>query len=140
MNQEIKISLKEKKEEAVTRMKMMRIFWPVINSFRGGKPQFYEGPLGGAYFFTDAMKKAVEEFEKGGKRLVWGIIRNQMEFGECWSMLYVSDNREEWEMEREDLRSEYPIAYVYNATCPEFSELGTIVVKGNLGGTLSRTA
>ena len=138
--QQVLIPLAEKKAEAVARMKAMKIYYPIIRDFKGGRVQYYEGPWGAGYWLTEAMKAAVAEFEKGGRRLVWGLIRNVLEFGECWSMLYVSDNREEWEAERSDLTSGYPMAYVYNATCPEFSELGTIGVRKNLGGTLTRTA
>lgn len=138
--EEILIPLAEKKAEAVARMKAMGIYNPIIRDFQAGRVQYYEGPWGAGYWLTDAMKEAVEKFERGGKRLVWGIIRNFLEFGECWSMLYVSDHREEWESDRAELQSGYPMAYVYNATCPDFSELGAIGVKKNIAGTLSRTA
>lgn len=141
MEETINIPLAEKKEEAVLRMKMMKIFYPIIRDMRGGKIQFYAGPLGGGYYLTPEMQEAVKKFEKGGKRLVWGIINNKMADGDTlWSMLYVSDNKEEWEQDRRDLAEGYPIAYVYNANCPGFSELGTIGVKRNIGGTLSRVA
>ena len=141
MEETINVPLAEKKEEAVLRMKMMNIYGPIIRDMRGGKIQFYAGPLGGGYYLTPEMKQAVEEFEKGGKRLVWGVIANKMTDGDTlWSMLYVSDNREEWEQDRRDLADGYPIAYVYNATYPAFSELGTIGVRKNIGGTLTRVA
>lgn len=141
MEETINIPLTEKKEEAVLRMKMMKIFYPIIRDMLGGKIQFYAGPLGGGYYLTPEMQEAVKEFEKGGKRLVWGIINNKMADGDTlWSMLYVSDNKEEWEQDRRDLAEGYPIAFVYNATYPAFSNLGTIGVKRNLGGTLSRVA
>ena len=141
MEETINIPLAEKKEEAVLRMKMMKIYYPIIRDMRGGKIQFYAGPLGGGYYLTPEIQEAVKEFEKGGKRLVWGVIANTLSDGSrLWSMLYVSDNKEEWAQDRRDLAEGCPIAYVYNATCPGFSELGTIGVKRNLGGTLTRVA
>ena len=141
MEETINVPLAEKKAEAVLRMKMMNIYGPIIRDMRGGKVQFYAGPLGGGYYLIPEMQEAVKEFEKGGKRLVWGVIANKMTDGDTlWSMLYVSDNREEWEQDRRDLADGYPVAYVYNATCPGFSELGTIGVRKNIGGTLTRVA
>jgi len=137
----INVPFAEKKAEAAGRMKMMNIYGPIIRDMRGGKIQFYAGPLGGGYYLTEAMKKAVTDFEKNGKRLVWGVILTRTTGGEeHWSMLYVSDNKEEWAQDRQDLAEGCPIAYVYNATCPEFSELGSIGVRKNLGGTLTRVA
>jgi len=141
MEETIKVPYAEKKAEAAARMKMMKIYYPIIHDMLGGKIQFYAGPLGGGYYLTPEMQEAVTAFEQGGKRLVWGVIANTLTDGSrLWSMLYVSDEREEWKQDRRDLADGCPLAYVYNATCPDFSEIGTIGVKRNLGGTLSRVA
>lgn len=141
MEETINVPYKEKKAEAAERMRMMKICGTIIRDMRGGKIQFYAGPLGGGYHLTPQMQEAVKEFEQDGKRLVWGVILTKTTDGEeYWSMLYVSDHKEEWAQDRRDLAEGCPIAYVYNANCPEFSELGSIGVKKNIGGTLSRVA
>ena len=137
----VNVPYAEKKAEAAARMRMMKIYGPIIRDMRGGRIQFYAGPLGGGYHLTPAMQDAVKEFEQNGRRLVWGVIDSITTDGdEYWSMLYVSDNREEWDQDRQDLAGGYPVAYVYNATCPAFSEIGTIGVRKNIGGTLTRIA
>ena len=141
MEETINVPYAEKKAEAAERMRMMKICGTIIRDMRGGKIQFYTGPWGAGYYLTPEMQEAVKKFEKNGKRLVWGVINNKMADGDTlWSMLYVSDNKEEWAQDRRDLAEGCPIAYVYNATCPDFSELGSIGVKRNIGGTLSRVA
>ena len=62
------------------------------------------------------------------------MIHNMFEFGECYSILYVSPDTNEWNDEREEMKEGYIFAYVYNKDNDWCSEFGTIAVKPSFGG------
>lgn len=51
------------------------------------------------------------------------------------SFLYVSDNEEEWELEREDLEYNSPIAFIINSDW-NVKDLGSIEVMPAFGGVV----
>ena len=55
------------------------------------------------------------------------------------TFLFVSDEREEWSYDRDDLKEGYACAYVENLDEPAFSEFGSVGIKPQFGG-LVRTA
>lgn len=130
-----KISKEIKKQEAIQRMKALRIFPETIKQFRMYDiVSCSEPPLGGNYWLSDEQQKVVEEFEAEHNALVYFIVSSFTEFGRLDSLLYVSDYEEEWEMDRADIRDGYPMSYVYNYDVPWFSEFGSIAVRGIAGG------
>ena len=62
------------------------------------------------------------------------MIHNIYEFGECYSMLYVSPDTDEWQQDKDDINEGYVFAYVYNKDCEWYSEFGSIAVKSQFGG------
>ena len=48
--------------------------------------------------------------------------------------MYRDDYDEEWEMDNEDIKEGYVLAYVWNTTVDYFSEFGSIAVQGRFGG------
>ena len=62
------------------------------------------------------------------------MIHNIYEFGECYSMLYVSPDTDEWQQDKDDINEGYVFAYVYNKTDEWCSEFGSIAVKSQFGG------
>lgn len=72
--------------------------------------------------------KSVLEF--GG--FPYYVMVTNASFGKCYSVLYVSSSRDEWEMERPS-RDGWIAAYVFNADYPDFSEIGDIQVKAVKG-------
>lgn len=128
----------KQKAEALARMKKLNLHPNAIKEFAE------EGKLNlsrrGILFWLDEdEQKMVKKFEEKTGNLVYHVILNQMEFGLCYSLLYVSPREEEWESDRKDLNEKYPFAFVVNADVPEFSEYGTIGIKPMFGGVL-RTA
>ena len=90
---------------------------------------------GALYELRDEEQKIVDDFEKehpGCK--VYHMIHNIFEFGECYSLLYVSPDTEEWEQDKKDIEDAYVFAYVANIDDPWCSEFGTIAVKSQFGG------
>lgn len=131
---------REKKvAEAVERMKMLKMSQNVIREFATeNKLNLSEG-IGALYWLDDEEKAMVAEFEKEHpKYLVYHVIKNFTEFGVLYSLLFVNEDKEEWEYDKEDLKQGYAFCYVVNKDTPEFSEFGSIVITPSIGGLIRR--
>lgn len=128
-----------KKAEAINRMKELGLFAPCIKAFKRGEVQLSE-PTGGLYEFSSdkELTAKVQEFEKENNALVYHVIHTPMmldgEAMDMYNFLYVSDYQEEWEMDQNDIKEGYALAYVWNKTIDYFSEFGSIAVKERFGG------
>lgn len=137
----------KQKEEALERMQMLKILGDVRNAFRrSGKLYVSERRMifaGAAmavlYIANKEEMNMVSDWEAKTGYKVYHLIKNRMEFGLCYSFLYVSNREEEWENDRKELADENPFVYVYNKDCPHDSEYGSIGVAPSRGGVL-RTA
>lgn len=128
------INMKEKQiEEALTRMTMLHMSSRCINEFKRGNVWESEG-FGALYEISEDEQKIVDKFEKGHNAVVYHMIHNVFEFGECYTILYVSQDEDEWEEDKQDLQDGYAMAYVENVDCPEFSEFGSVAIKPSIGG------
>ena len=118
-------------EEAVNRMKELGLMSDVIHKFQKGSLLVSE--TGGILYDPDEnAQDAIEDTKRYG--LPYHVIRS----GEMYSVLYISNHPEEWEMEHYNKREKYITANVWNAD-GQFSELGDIWVVPANGG-LVRTA
>ena len=127
---------KERFDEAIERMKLLKLDNPCIEAFTKGNVWESEG-YGALYEVNDEEQKLIDNFEKNHKDcLVYHMIHNKFEFGECYSMLYVSSNKEEWESDKEDIKNGYVFAYVENIDNDWCSEFGSIAVKPQFGGLM----
>jgi hypothetical protein len=134
----MKVSRENKKAEAIKRMKALDIYTEAIKQFKNEDIiMVSEPPLGGLYWLNEEEKKVVADFEAEYNALVYMVVRSNTEFGLLDSLLYVSDEQEEWEMDWEDIPDRYLMAYVVNRDYPDYSEFGSIAVK-SVGGGLVR--
>ncbi len=79
-----------------------------------------------AISYDPRYQVAVEEFEsKHEGCLVFHAIESQMEYGKMLSLLYVGNDKENWEGER--LFDGYIAAYTINFTHPDLSVLETLL-------------
>lgn len=128
--------LREKmKQEAVGRMASLNLHPKVINEFKD------EGKLnlslkGFLYWLDESQLERVRKFEEESGCMVYHVIYNHMTIGEMLTFLYVSKTEEEWEMERNDLAMETPIAYVVNLNYDICSEFGSVRIQKHLGGLI----
>lgn len=120
------------REEAISRMKNLKLMDEVISNFKNGKLMMSEF-AGILYDLNDEAKEAVEKVKEYGY-LPYHIIRTHTEFGELYDVLFVSDNTESWQYERRNKRYKDMYSYCYNATVPDFSSTGTIIVESLNGG------
>lgn len=128
------IPIEKKKQEAIKRMKALDIYSETIKQFKGGMVSCSEPPLGANYWLDEDQRKIVKGFEEEHNALVYLVVRSYTEFGKLDALLYIPDYEDEWEMDREDIKDGYVMAYIYNYDVPYFSEIGSIVVQSRFGG------
>ena len=127
-------NIKEKqRKEALERMVMLNLSRQCINAFKSGKVWESEG-RGALYELNSDEEKIVREFESKYNGVVYHVIHNVFEFGECYSLLYVSDDISEWQADRYDLEDGYAMVYVKNIDDDFCSEFGTIAIRSQFGG------
>ena len=125
--------LEKQINEAVKRMEMLGMSRQCINAFKRGEVWESEN-RGALYECNEEENKLIQEFEKeyGGK--VYHMIHDIYEFGECYTMLFVSKYEEEWGQDIDDLKYGRPLAYVKNISDDTCSEFGFVGIKQNIGG------
>ena len=120
--------------EAIERMKMLKLDNSCIEAFAKGKVWESEG-FGALYEVNQKEQDLINNFEKNHPNcLVYHMIHNVFEFGECYSMLYVSGDKEEWEQDKQYIKDGYTFAWVENVDNDWCSEFGSIAVKPSFGG------
>ena len=126
------------KEIAIECLEKLDIYKPYIRKFKSEKtmPCFFEN-FGG--FWADQepeLWKKIKEVEEEYNCLVYAITHEFFEFGECWSMLCVSNDTETVTdcLVQSTISRFYAFAYVWNATDEQLSEFGDIVVQSFGGG------
>ena len=120
--------------EAIERMKLLKLDNSCIEAFVKGKVWESEG-YGALYEVNQKEQKLIDNFEKNHPNcLVYHMIHNIFEFGECYSMLYVSSDKEEWEQDKQDIKDGYTFAWVENVDLDWCSEFGSIAIKSQFGG------
>lgn len=129
----------KQKQEAIERMKLLKLCPNIIKEFE--KENIVNlSEHGGILYWLDSDQQAiVDSFEAEHDALVYHVIHSFTEFGELYSLLYVSKYEEEWETDREDLKDGYALVYVKNVDDDMCSEFGSICIKPQFGG-LVRTA
>lgn len=139
------ISREVKKAEAVKRMRMLGISNNTIGQFERDDVVMVSEPndvgfgaFGALYWLDDDDQKMVAEFEAENNALVYMVVRSFTNFGKMDALLYVSDYKDEWEMDNEDVQYMTPMSYVVNHDYPYCSEFGSISVVSAGGGLVRR--
>ena len=122
--------------EAIERMKLLKLDNSCIEAFTKGKVWESES-YGALYEVNQKEQELIDNFEKNHPNcLVYHMIHNVFEFGECYSMLYVSSDKEEWEQDKQDIKDGYTFAWVENVDLDWCSEFGSIAIKPSFGGLI----
>ena len=128
----------EQKQEAIARMRYLKLYPQVIKEFE--KEELVNYSRGGILYWVEGeLYDLMREFEKKHHVMVYHIIENYTDFGRLLSFLYVSESKDEWEYDRNDLTEGYALAYVKNMEDDMCSEFGSIFIENRYGG-LVRTA
>lgn len=135
MNTEI---TKKQKDEAISRIKKLNLHPNAVREFiEENKLNLSE--RGMLYWLDETELDMIDEWQKETGNLVYHVIKNNMEFGLCYSLLYVSVSEDEWEDDNYDLDDGYPLVFVMNVDDEFCSEYGSIGIKPFMGGVI-RTA
>lgn len=129
------------KKEAVARLESLQVRKDILDAFKD-KGELRLSFVGTPLELTESQKDRVRKFEEKTECMVYHVIQNFTNIGEMLTFLYVSPDKEEWEMDREDLKMGTPIAYVVNVDEEAFSEFGSVGIEVYLPGKsgLVRTA
>ena len=129
----------QRKDEAIKRMKLLKMNSNVIREFnREDKLNLSEG-VGHLYWLDEKQLKEVDKFEENHPDCTpFHVVRSFTNFGEMLAILFVSKHDEEWELDLEDLKEGYVLAYVVNLNAPDCSEMGSVVVKPSIGGLVRK--
>lgn len=134
------VSREEKMEEAVARMKLLGIFPETIRQFQeDGMVSISEPPMGAFYWMEGEDLDRVRAFEEEWNALVYVAVRSYTPLGKMDCFLYVSDHRDEWSMDRDDIAQGQAVAYCFNHGMPDCSEIGSIGIVRTAAAGLERT-
>ena len=138
----MRISIEEKKAEAIERMKALGIFPQTIQQFKNEDCISISEPPFGAFYWAEGQDlERIRQFEAENDALVYVVIRSYTTIGKLDSYLFVSDYAEESEVDRKNIREvgDGLLAYVYNHDAPECSEMGYIGIAPTDAAGLRRT-
>lgn len=136
----MKVSIEEKRAEAIKRMKAFGFFSDTVKLFEKNGTLLSSAPPWSAFYtLDDKQKAAVHKLEEQYDCLVYSVIRSfHQELGVIDNLLYVSDEKDEWPWDWGDIENMCPCIYAVNYNTPEFSEFGAIGVKMGAGAGLIR--
>lgn len=128
------------KDVALKCLEKLNIYEPYVRKFQSKQtiPCFFENYAG---FYADQepeLWKKIKEVEAEYGCLIYAITHEHLDFGNCWSMLCISNGCTEVEdhlsRSRKANKSFYAYAYVWNQTNEQLSEFGDVVVQVFGGG------
>lgn len=131
--EELKI---KQKQEAIERMKMLKIYSQAIKEFEKENVINVSEHGGILFWLDDEQQEIVKRFEEKYNAVVYHVIHNYTEFGELYSLLYVSQHEQEWDYDKDDIKHDIALCYVVNKDEENFSEFGSIGIKPQFGGVI----
>ena len=131
--EELKI---KQKQEAIERMKMLKIYSQAIKEFEKENVINVSEHGGILFWLDDEQQEMVKKFEEKYNAVVYHVIHNYTEFGELYSLLYVSQHEQEWDYDKDDIKHDIALCYVVNKDEENFSEFGSIGIKPQFGGVI----
>lgn len=135
----MKATKEQMKQEALARMKLLKLYSVLLEDFEDGKISYSEGEFGRLYRVKRKVEEVIQKFENRTGYLVYHVINNDTSIGHMLTLLYVSTEMDEWAADKQDLQEGCPLAYVENMTYPDCSEFGSVGVRPANGGVV-RTA
>ena len=126
----------KQKQEAIERMKMLKIYSQAIKEFEKENVINVSEHGGILFWLDDEQQEMVKRFEEKYNAVVYHVIHNYTEFGELYSLLYVSQHEQEWDYDKDDIKHDIALCYVVNKDEENFSEFGSIGIKPLFGGVI----
>ena len=136
----MKPNFDEKDKEAIERMNLLEIMDETIEQYADfGYVTRSDPPLGALFWVSDQELADIRLWEAEHNARVYHVVRAYTSLGILDSYLYVSNNKGEWEIDRQLLEAGEPLVYVVNRSDPYCSEFGTIGIKTTTAKGLVRT-
>lgn len=136
----MKPNFDEKDKEAIERMKLLDIMDETIEQYADfGYVTRSDPPFGALFWVSDQELADIRLWETEHNARVYHVVRAYTSLGILDSYLYVSNNKDEWEIDRQLLEAGEPLVYVVNRNDPYCSEFGTIGIKTTPAKGLIRT-
>lgn len=116
-------------------MKILNLHKKVIKELREeDKLNKSEGSLGALYYLNEKEQLMVKNYESTRKVLVYHIIHSFSNLGETYDLLYITQYKEDWNAEKEDLKNGYALSRTEVIDFPPNSESGIIGIESRNGG------
>ena len=132
----------EQKQQALSRMKAMKIMKEVIDDFKKNGRVYYSERQNSFFQATlywldnnPEWEIMVKEYEKESGCLVYHAQLTHTEIGDMLSLFFVSGYKEDWPQENEDIANGRVCAHVINLS-DGYSETGYIGFKPIFGGVV----
>ena len=119
-------SYEEMMAEAVDRLKMLNLYPSVLNAYSEDGTIYYSENDGSSGLLRlleneESWNQTVRLMEMAHSICVYHVTHEHTNIGETLTMLYVPENKNEWEQERQDLQVRpdgkiHPTAWVWNMT------------------------
>lgn len=121
------------KEEALKRMRIMGFLDNVVRDFKEDVLNLSENG-GFLYWLNEEENKMIRDWEDETGNMAYHVIHDLTNFGELYTIMYVSEYEEEWEDDVYWLEQGFPLCYVINVTYKECSEYGSCGIAPSIGG------
>ena len=79
-------------------------------------------------------ENAIKKFEEKHNAIVYHSILTRTTFGTILTLLYVSEEQDVWQEDKEQLQEGLPLAYCINLEDDNCSEFGGVQITGAMGG------
>lgn len=129
--------VEESLSEAVRRMEELGFQPDSIADFRKNGEISYIMEAGRCMPLSESDRSQIQKLKKQGL-IVYAAIRNNTAFGRMTAYIVVAKYGEDWILERENLKRNRLMAYVYNHDVPFYSEMGSVNITRLSGGLLDR--
>jgi len=129
-----KQDIEMKKLEANKRLRLLNVHQNVVKEFMNeDKLNKSDGKLAILYWLDEDEETMVKEFQENHGVLVYHVIKTYtIDMGIIYDLLYISEDIECWDIEKDDLKHGYALSYTVSA----FSESGIIKIKPINGGVI----
>ena len=139
----------KQKEEATERLKILEkefgVHPNVLKEFKTDKTIYYSETItkffrGILYWLhnKEEFVAKVKEIEQQHNIYVYHCIFSHTNFGDLLTMLFVSNDQDFWEFEREQLKDGYAGVYVWNMSFEQDSAFGDVGINGANGCLVRR--
>ncbi len=133
----MKTTVEQRKEKAIELLQKLDIYKPYIKGFKESNEICYYERFAGFWAWQDEeLTKKIKEIEEKYHCTVYAVTHEYAEFGECFDLLIVPNDSDDWQdlISNYNQNTFYAFAYVWNKDDDYCSEFGDILIQSAFGG------